>query len=363
LRSYHQMIVKPHFLATAIGSMPLNDPKQAIDLILSKLPEAPHWPQLPKLGLNEQMEIQFSEHMPCAVIDREKNRLYFDTSCDYSEAFAQFYESYLLAMDPEDGNGDFAAVAISPAFSVGIHALEDKLRQWGKKLPFVKCQVTGPCSFSLTVVDEKKRAIYYNEEFRDIITKTLAMICRWQVRIFKPYGERVICFIDEPILSAFGSSTYVSVRRDDVISLLTDMINAVHAEEGIAGMHCCGNTEWSIPIDAGADIISFDAFQYGETIAMYAEAVKTYLTKGGALAWGIVPTSVAIREQTVDRLEMRLEGMMDYLASKGIEKRIIAEQALLTPSCGTGSLTLEDAELVYDRLAALSARMKEKYSK
>jgi hypothetical protein len=355
------MLVKPKFLATAIGSMPFDDPARAVDLILSKMPAAPHWPQLPKLGLNEQMEIQFSEHMPCAVIDREKNRLYFDTSGDYSEAFAQFYEIYLLAMNPEEGSGDCAAAAVSPAFSRGIYALEEKLRTCGTKLPFVKCQVTGPCSFALTVVDEKKRAIYYNEEFRDMIAKTLAMICRWQVRMFKPFAEQVICFIDEPILSAFGSSTYVSVRRDDVIDLLTDMVDAVHAEGGIAGMHCCGNTEWSIPIDAGVNIINFDAFQYGETIAMYAEAVKTFLAKGGALAWGIVPTSALIREQTVEGLSLRLEGMMDHLASRGVEKRLITDQALLTPSCGTGSLTPEEAELVYERLAALSAFMKEKY--
>jgi hypothetical protein len=307
------------------------------------------------------MEIQFSEHMPCAVIDREKNRLYFDTSGDYSEAFAEFYETYLQAMDPEEGDGNCTAVAVSPAFSRGIHVLEERLLQQGKKMPFVKCQVTGPCSFSLTVVDEKKRAIYYNEEFRDMISKTLAMISRWQVRKFKPYAGHVICFIDEPILSAFGSSTYVSVRRDDVINLLKDMIDAVHTEGGVAGMHCCGNTEWSIPIDAGVDIISFDAFQYGETIAMYAETVKTHLMQGGALAWGIVPTSTAIREQTVESLAERLEDMMDHLASRGIEKHLIADQALLTPSCGTGSLSPEDAELVYDKLAKLTAIMKEKY--
>ncbi len=355
------MIIKPKFLATAIGSMPFDDARKAIDLILAKLPSAPHWPQLPRMGLNEQMEVQYSEHMPCAIIDREKNRLYFDTSGDYSEAFAQFYETYLLAMDPEEGSGDFAAIAVSPAFSRGIYALEEKLRNRGMKLPFLKCQVTGPCSFALTVVDEKKRAIYYNEEFRDMIVKMLAMICRWQVRVFKPFAEQVICFIDEPILSAFGSSTYVSVRRDDVIHLLKDMVKAVHADGGIAGMHCCGNTEWSIPIDAGVDIISFDAFQYGETIAMYATAVNNFLAKGGALAWGIVPTSTLIREQTVESLALRLEDVMDHLASKGVEKRLIADQALITPSCGTGSLTPEEAELVYDSLAGLSAFMKEKY--
>ena len=355
------MMIKPKFLATGIGSMPFEDPSLAVDLILSKLPEAPHWPQLPGLGLNEQMEIQFSEHMPCAVIDRNKNRLYFDTSGDYSEAFAQFYEGYLAAMDPDEGTRDCKAMAVSPAFARGLHALEDKLRQQGVKLPFVKCQVTGPCTFSLTVVDENKRAIYYHEEFRDMIVKTLAMVGCWQIQTFKPYAGQVICFIDEPILSAFGSSTYVAVRRADVVQLLADMVEAVHAAGGIAGTHCCGNTEWSILIDAGMDIINFDAFQYGETIAMYAGAVKGHLQRGGALAWGIVPTSAAIREQTVEGLADRLEGLMDHLASKGIEKRLITDQALITPSCGTGSMTPDDAERVYAMLAALSVSMKEKY--
>jgi hypothetical protein len=94
---------------------------------------------------------------------------------------------------------------------------------------------------------------------------------------------------------------------------------------------------------------------------MYHKAVKTHLMQGGALAWGIVPTSTAIREQTVEKLAERLEGLMNNLASKSIEKQLIADQALLTPSCGTGSLTSEDTKIVYDRLASLSARMKEKH--
>jgi len=53
--------------------------------------------------------------------------------------------------------------------------------------------------------------------------------------------------------------------------------------------------------------------------------------------------------------------MMDHLASKGIDKQLIAEQCILTPSCGTGSLSPEDAVMVYDRLAKLSGRMREIY--
>ena len=347
------------FLSTAIGSMPFEDPDYAVSVSLSKL-DAPIWPQLPKFGLLEQMEIQYSEGIPAAVVQADKGRMYFDTDTDYSESFAEFYEQYIVAADPDEGNGDCEFMAISPEYSRGLYAMEKALKASGNR-EWLKVQTTGPCSFALTLVDENKRAIYYNEEFRDVIVKALALKCRWQLQKFAPYAEHQICFIDEPILSAFGSSTYVSVQRDDVVAMLAEVIDSVHAENGLAGIHCCGNTEWSILIDAGVDIVNFDAFGYGETIAMYADSVKTHLARGGMLAWGVVPTSSVIREQTVESLEAQLEKVMDGLAATGISKDTIIKQAILTPSCGTGSLPVEEAELVFDLLSKLSKRMKEKY--
>ncbi|MCU0287088.1 MAG: hypothetical protein MUF15_11930, partial [Acidobacteria bacterium] len=186
--------MKPKFLATGIGSMPFADAEHAVNISISRLTEAPFWPQLPKLSLNEQMEIQYSEHMPRVVIDREKSRMFFETSGDYSDAFAAFYETYMLAMEPSEDNGDFSAATISPEFSRGLYILEKRLQALSHKLPFVKVQTTGPCSFALTIVDENKRAIYYNEEFRDVIIKALAMKCRWQIQKFQPYADKVICF-------------------------------------------------------------------------------------------------------------------------------------------------------------------------
>jgi hypothetical protein len=169
------MTIQSKFLITGIGSMPFTDPEYAVTITLDRVKEAPFWPQLPKLGLNEQMEVQYSEGLPRVVIDKEKSRMYFDTSGDYSEEMAGFYEAYLTAMDPDEGTGDCSAVAISEEFAKGIFAMENRLQKEGKKYPFFKVQTTGPCSFALTIVDENKRAIYYNEEFRDLIIKALAI--------------------------------------------------------------------------------------------------------------------------------------------------------------------------------------------
>ena len=328
-------MIKTKFLSTAIGSMPFVDPDYAVGISLKSM-DAPIWPQLPKLGLLEQMEVQYSENIPCAVMDAEKNRMYFQTDGDYSEQFAAFYESYITATDPDGGTNDFSFMAISEKYSKGIYALLQKLKETGGSgsvKPWLKVQTTGPITFALSIVDENKRALYYNEEFRDVIVKSIAMKSRWQIQQFKPFAKKIICFIDEPILSAFGSSTYVSVKREDVVSYLSEVIEAIHAEGAIAGIHCCGNTEWSILVDAGVDIVNFDAFEYGETIAMYADSIKRHLEKGGALAWGVVPTSEKIREQSVESLEIKLEEVMDNLASRGIDKNLIVDQAMITPSC------------------------------
>ncbi|MCL2269810.1 MAG: hypothetical protein FWC24_00560 [Treponema sp.] len=359
-------MVKTNFLSTAIGSMPFEDPDYAVGISLSSM-DAPIWPQLPRLGLLEQMEVQYSENIPCAVVDTEKNRMYFQTDKDYSEQFAEFYEAYMNAADPDSGTKDFSPMAISEKYSKGIYALLKTLKEKGAKLPWLKVQSTGPCTFALSIVDENKRAMYYNEEFRDVIVKSIVMKSRWQIQQFRPFAENIICFIDEPILSAFGSSTYVSVKREDVVSILNEVIEAIHAEGAIAGIHCCGNTEWSILIDAGVDIVNFDAFEYGDTIAIYADSVKRHLEKGGVLAWGVVPTSEKIRGQTAESLEKKLEEVMDNLASgggdasRGIDKNLIVQQAMITPSCGTGSLAVQDAEKVFSLMAALTKRMKEKY--
>ncbi len=341
------MTFDPQCLATAIGSFPHADPGAACDLILRTLPEIPTWPQLPSIDFREGMEIQYSEGLPCTVLDEQKQRMYFDTSGDTSGALAEFYENYMAE------NVDY--FKISPRFGRGIYEMEAKLTEGGKPSPpYFKTHVTGPVTAGLGRTDENKRAIYYNEVFRDVLVKGMAMKARWLLSKFGFLGSQQICFVDEPILSAFGSSTYVSVERKDVVSCLREVVEAIHSEKALAGTHCCGNTEWTILIDAGVDIMSFDAYQYGETIGYYTERVREFLEQGGVLAWGIVPSSEAINQETAQSLVKKLKAHVTGLAAKGIGEDLIWKRCLLTPSCGTGSIPLEASEKVLGSLREIS---------
>ena len=344
------------FLATAIGSLPHKDAARAVAIVLDKIPGCPVWPQLPGLGLREHMEVQYSEGLPCVVLDEAKGRMFFDTSDEdaNASAMAGFYETFMAAQEADD----WSAFAISAAYSKGIYALLDALKAKAEKRQWLKVQTTGPLSFGLSIVDENKRAIFYNESFRDIIVKGLAAKCRWQLDLFKDYSENMICFVDEPILSAFGSSTYVSVTRDDVVGAVSEMAEAIHGAGGLAGVHCCGSTEWPMLIDAGVDIINFDAYGFGESIALYAKEIREFLDEGKIIAWGIVPTSDKIRGESVESLVVRYDDCAGRLVAEGIDKQLIHRQSMLTPSCGTGSLTEALAEEVFDKLSRVSEALK-----
>ena len=347
------MTFSPRCLATAIGSFPHKDAGAACELILESIPEIPTWPQLPAIDFKEGMEIQYSEGLPCVVIDNASRRMFFDTSGDPSTDLATFYEHYLAE--------DTGYFGISQEFARGIYEMEKRLSAGTSARPqYFKNHVTGPVTMGLSRTDENKRAIYYNDVFRDVIVKGMEMKARWLLRRFASLGHPQICFIDEPILSAFGSSTYVSLERSDVVKCLAEVVRAIHKEDALAGTHCCGNTEWTILVDAGVDIISFDAYQYGETITYYPHEIKRFLEGGGVLAWGIVPSTDAIADETPESLVETLKGRMRGLADKGLDSDILWERCLLTPSCGTGSLAQASAEKVLSVLAEVSSILRRK---
>ncbi|MCK4416880.1 MAG: hypothetical protein KAV99_01780 [Candidatus Latescibacteria bacterium] len=47
-------------------------------------------------------------------------------------------------------------------------------------------------------------------------------------------------------MAGFGSSVFVSIHEEDTLNDLGEVIDAIHAEGGLAGTHCCGNTDWAL---------------------------------------------------------------------------------------------------------------------
>ncbi len=337
-----EIIMKFGCLATAISSMPHDNVKKACRLVLDLMPEVPVWPQLPNLNFRENMYAQYSENMPCLVIDENRKKVYFKTDGDVTSELEKFYEKIIA--------DDVGYFKISQDHASGLYGLIEEIKSSGKPagMKWIKGQVTGPVTFGLTVTDQNNKSILYDEQLGDTVVKTCAMKSRWQVRMLSESTgtSNVIMFIDEPYLSSFGSS-FVSISREDIIKHLNEVITAIHSEKAIAGIHCCGNTDWSILMETDIDIISFDAYNYIESMTLYPEKLKEYFDNGKCLAWGIVPSSENIEKETRENLIKRFNNGVDMLVNKGLSREQLWNQCLITPSCGTGSMAVELAEKVF----------------
>jgi hypothetical protein len=340
------MSFQPNFLTTLIGSVPYTDTAGTCERISGTI-DIPIWPQMVKLGFRENMYTQYGVVLPAIVIDDDAEKITFDTNQDFTPDLETFYLPII-----ED---DVDYFRLSRDHAVGFYTM---LEQLGKTHgDWVKGQVTGPISMGLTVTDQDLRASLYNDMLVDVLVKNVGMNARWQIRQLKSVRPNVIIFVDEPYMASFGSA-YISLSRDQVVEMLDEVFESIHTEGGLAGVHCCANTDWSVLLDTQVDILNLDAYGYLENLALYPNELRNFLDRGGVIAWGIVPNNQDIYSVTPEGLAKQLRDGISLICKRAAARGVrihpgeFSSQSLVTPACGLGPASPAIADEV---LAVLSA--------
>jgi methionine synthase II (cobalamin-independent) len=333
-------------LPTMIGSMPQADASEACGQAVRYLKDIPAWPQLPNRSFLENMYVQYSEGFPGVVVTQDK--IYVDRHReDVAESMGRLYTAH----EEHDVDG----YPVSHNYAMGLHeflALENLS-------PLaVKGQVTGPVTWGLTVTDEEGRAIIYDELFQDILPIFLGLKAGWQEKELSKISKNTIIFVDEPYMAAFGSIA-VPFDKERVIKLLNGIFSGI---SGVKGVHCCGNTDWPVLLETSTDIISFDTYNYAESLTLYPAEVKKFLDRGGAIAWGIVPNETeTVEKETVASLKDRLEEAMAPFTRNGVRFNQLVSQGLLTPSCTLTPLSKDAVDRALELLTGLSETIRKHY--
>ena len=334
-------------LTTIIGSVPHTDPKKACELLTRFLKDIPTWPQLPKKTFLENMYVQYSEGFPGAVV--ENNRIYIDTAKDYTKALEALYQAYL--------ENDASKYSIGREYAAGLYAFleQDKLSPRA-----VKGCVTGPLSWGMTVTDENKRPILYHEILGDAVPKFLKLKAAWEENKLKKISKNTIIFVDEPIMASYGSVVAAGAfsKPEKIVEMINEVFDGI---SGLKGIHCCGNTDWSILLKTKMDILNFDAYAYAESLALYPDEVKKFITRGGCVAWGIVPNNTEpLNKESVASLKDRLEEAIAPFTRDGLSFKEVLKHSLLLPCCGLSPLSEEGTVKALELLTELSKEMRKK---
>ncbi len=336
----------PNCLPLFVGSLPIMDSDAACDLVQTYSPAILSWSQMPGNDKQAGMVAQFAPGLPGLRTDPKG--IYVDMGdTHYEAAMLEFYETYLASTD---GGGDLnkGQFALTPQSAPGFYTFLERLDMLAQSPLAVKGQITGPFTMGTGIKDQNGRAIFHEDVMRDMLVKLLVLKARWQVRQLTRKNVTVMLFVDGPALAGFGSSEFISISREDVAAVLSELIRAIQEAGAIAGVHVCANTDWSMLMTTGVDLISFDAYNYFERVALYRTELKDYISSGKWLAWGIVPSldEVQIEAESTASLVQKFKQKIAQLDTLGIDRAIILGQSLITPSCGLGTLSVAHAQKV-----------------
>jgi len=328
-------------LATGVGSMPHRDAAAVEAIVWKGLSDhAPFWPQLPRRDFLENMYVQYGEQLPGLCVDRDRKSVWVDTD---APAYLEAFEACFLNIQEKKVEEFW----ISKDAGLGLHLLAQRLlrQNWQG---WVKTQVIGPVSLGLTLLDQKKTPILHNAELAELVPGYLALKAAWMIHELRANAHtKIIVFIDEPYLVALGTSA-CSLPRETIIGMIDTLVDVIHEGGALAGIHCCGNTDWDLVMAAKVDIVNFDAYGYFDKFLLYDKAVAAFLKRGGIPAVGIVPNTEVIDEEGLE------EKLGDTLQA---HKDLFVNGGLITASCGSAGLSEERAVKVLDLTVSLARRL------
>ena len=154
--------------------------------------------------------------------------------------------------------------------------------------------------------------------------------------------------IDEPFLDDVMAHDF-PIAPDEAVDLLSSAMASIEASATV-GVHVCGEVDVATLAASGPKVLSLPAWP---SLVPYGGYLARFLDRGGAIAWGAVPTEGPIGA-TAARTAARLESLWDQLAERGCDPTQLRQQSLISPQCGLGGHSTSVAERVCVTARAVS---------
>jgi hypothetical protein len=312
---------------TGIGSLPHRDLAEAVAFVLDRTAELPAAPSLPSFDPRQGIVAEGVWGIHGVSVDD-------DGSVRVDRA----------ALDPEaplaDERLEGAPYAGTRAFLAAVA---------GRSGP-IKVQLPGPVTVGRGLAAQGvEPSLAFAVAGAAVTSRARQLVAL--TRTSAP-GAQVVLFLDEPGLA--GSLADLSIPVDQVIDLVSGALASVEPFV-ITGIHCCGNADWRIPLQAGPQVLSLPATA---DVGPSSGALAAFVERGGWLAWGAVPTD-GPRSGTVGRLWRTVAARWCELVQAGCDPVRLRHHTLLTPECGLALHTVGQAGLILDLAHQLGERLQD----
>lgn len=316
---------------SAVGSLPHDDAAAAAVTVLTLQPELPTAPQLPRRHPLEGMLAQVATGMDGVTVGEDGWRLQVDRR--------------------RLGAGDVGAPLDARAFG-STRVFLDTAAIAGQDGRPIKVQLTGPVTLGMALLDGGARSAKAWSVAGAVVRGRVRALLAEVAEVLP--SSPVVVMLDEPGLTAYPQPGF-PLGAEDTIDLLSSALAAAGAEHVLAGVHCCGPTDWRLVLHAGPDLVSLPV---DAAVGDDAAGFSGFLDRGGWIAWGAIPTDRPLGDRE-DVHWRRLNTLWGDLSRNGCDPTRLRMQSLVTPACGLAHHRPAQVAQVYGLVRRMAERVQD----
>ncbi len=340
----------------SMGSIPYSNISAAAKMQAKLFEEIPYLPILPNIDNEDSIIARTFSKIPGIKFDNGKYILNPNTDS---------YKAELVKLDKAYNHCDIKLLEPYAIESVFLEKFFQLIKKF--KSPNACINLIGPFSISQILKNNSDDHFLLEKSFRKLFIQLVCVKALWIINKIKEISPNTVPIIifEEPLAGRFGSvrREIEGVNADLITHMYERIVEKIKESGALVAVHSNEKCDWKIPINAGVDIISFDAYNNPNNLCIFPDAIIDFINRGGKINWGIVPvmTEAMVKGLNIDYLESRLKATMEGLILAGVPINMVYKSALISVQGDTSHLPIIFAEKALILTTQLANRLKNKF--
>lgn len=331
--------MKPIPRCIPLGALPYDDISSATRMVAKLFPENPSLVLLPLIDNEDTLIKRTLDKIP--TIEFTKTGLSIkpatkESAKDIAKLDKAFNNPSLDKLEP---------FAIESVFIEKFFQIIKKFNS-----PYAYINLLGPFSISQVLLNAAKEQMLTDKTFRKLFIQSVCVKALWAIEKIKEISPNTtpIIILEEPEYGKLGNIKRENedITVDLVTNLFARTVEKIKSSGAIVAIQCLEKCDWKIPINAGVDIISYDAYNNPNNLCIIPEQITLYLRQGGKINWGIVPVlnESMVKSLNISFIEQRLKATMEGLTLAGVPNSLVENSAYVSIQGNVDNLPLIFAE-------------------
>lgn len=308
-----------------LGTLPYENIESTTKLAAKFFDKLPFLPELPLVSEEDNIISRTLENIPGIRMKEKRVKL---------KVASNHYKQGMVKLDKAFNNPvieNLQPFAINSPFMEKFFQLIKKF-----KSPNAIVNLLGPFTITQILENAAEEQMLIDKTYRKLFIQAVCVKALWIIEKIKEANPDTVPLIilEEPRFGQLGD-----IKRDNedvtielVTSLFAKVIDKLHDAGALVGIQCLDKCDWKIPINAGVDLISFDAYNNPNNLSIIPEQIVEFVSRGGKINWGIIPVTneAIIKSLNIDIVTNRLISTMENLIVAGVPTKFVYNSAYVS---------------------------------